>query len=329
MSRIGRLAPAFESAAVLACLAVTAFELPRSALAQDLADVEIRVQAVRDNVFMLVGAGGNTTVQVGDDGVLVVDTQFAEVSGRLLAAIRALSDQPIRYVVNTHAHGDHVGGNAAFFKAGATITGGNVAGTIGDAAEGARVLAHENVLTRMSQQDPPPPFDAWPTDTYIGAHKDLYFNAEAVRILYQPAAHTDGDSIVFFRRADVISAGDVFSTTLYPVIDLERGGSVQGILDALNTIIEIAVPADKQEGGTMIIPGHGRLCDEADVVEYRDMLTIVRDRIGDMIEQGMSLRQVKAARPTADYDGRYGSDTGFWTTENFIEAAYASLSSVR
>jgi glyoxylase-like metal-dependent hydrolase (beta-lactamase superfamily II) len=327
MNTVTRQTPALALTTFVGYSVITAFGLLNSVSAQDLAAVEIRVQPVRDNVFMLVGAGGNTTVQIGDEGVLVVDTQFAEVSGRLLGAIRALSDQPIRYVVNTHVHGDHVGGNEAFYKAGATITGGNVAGTIGDAAEGARVLAHENVLTRMSQQDPQPPFDAWPTDTYIGAHKDLYFNAEAVRILYQPAAHTDGDSIVFFRRADVISAGDVFSTTLYPVIDLERGGSLQGILDALNAIIEIAVPADKQEGGTMIIPGHGRLCDEADVVEYRDMLTIVRDRMRDMIGQGMSLRQVKAARPTADYDGRYGSDTGFWTTESFIEAAYASLSS--
>jgi glyoxylase-like metal-dependent hydrolase (beta-lactamase superfamily II) len=327
MNTVTRQTPALALTTFVGYSVITAFGLLNSVSAQDLAAVEIRVQPVRDNVFMLVGAGGNTTVQIGDEGVLVVDTQFAKVSGRLLGAIRALSDQPIRYVVNTHVHGDHVGGNEAFYKAGATITGGNVAGTIGDAAEGARVLAHENVLTRMSQQDPQPPFDAWPTDTYIGAHKDLYFNAEAVRILYQPAAHTDGDSIVFFRRADVISAGDVFSTTLYPVIDLERGGSLQGILDALNAIIEIAVPADKQEGGTMIIPGHGRLCDEADVVEYRDMLTIVRDRMRDMIDQGMSLRQVKAARPTADYDGRYGSDTGFWTTESFIEAAYASLSS--
>ena len=291
----------------------------------DFAAVEIRVQPLTDNVFMLVGAGGNTTVQVGDDGVLVVDTQFAELGDKLLAAVRGLSDRPIRYVVNTHVHGDHVGGNEAFFHAGETIAGGNVAGTIGDAAEGARIIAQENVLLAMSSAAAPPPFEAWPTDTYIGPHKDLFFNDEAVRILHQPAAHTDGDSIVFFRRSDVIAAGDVFTTTLYPVIDLERGGSVQGIIAALNTIIDIAVPADKQEGGTMIVPGHGRLCDEADVVEYRDMLTIVRDRIQHMIDEGMSLRQIKAAQPTSDYDARYGADTGSWTTEQFVEAVHASL----
>jgi cyclase len=324
-----RNAFARPAAAVTAtALAVLGFGVPRLSTAQsvDFANVEIHVQRVRGDVFMLIGAGGNTTVQIGTDGVLVVDTQFAEVSERLIGAIRELSDQPIRYVVNTHVHGDHVGGNEAFFKAGETITGGNVAGTIGDAAEGARVLAHENVLLRMSAAEPPLPFEAWPTDTYIGAHKDLYFNGEAVRILHQPAAHTDGDSIVHFRGSDVIATGDVFVTTLYPFIDLERGGTIQGVLDALNAVIEIAVPAEKQEGGTLIVPGHGRLCDEADVVEYRDMLTIIRDRVQSMIDEGMSLRQVQAARPTSDYDGRYGSDSGFWTTERFVEAVYASLS---
>jgi glyoxylase-like metal-dependent hydrolase (beta-lactamase superfamily II) len=322
----GLLARSLPAAAGI--VATFSVGLPQVAAGQggDFADVEVHIQPVRDDVFMLVGAGGNTTVQVGSDGVLVVDTQFAEVSERLLAAVRELSDRPIRYVVNTHVHGDHVGGNEAFFKAGETIAGGNVAGTIGDAAEGARVLAHENVLLRMSGEDPPPPFDAWPTDTYIGMHKDLYFNGEAVRILHQPAAHTDGDSIVHFRGSDVIATGDVFVTTLYPFIDLERGGNIQGILDALNAIIEISVPAEKQEGGTLIVPGHGRLCDEADVVEYRDMLTIIRDRVRSMIDEGMSLRQVQAARPTSDYDGRYGADSGFWTTERFVEAVYASLS---
>jgi glyoxylase-like metal-dependent hydrolase (beta-lactamase superfamily II) len=155
--------------------------------------------------------------------------------------------------------------------------------------------------------------------------KDLYFNGEAIEILHQPAAHTDGDSLVFFRRTDVVSTGDVFTTTGYPVIRPEDGGSIDGVIAALNRIIEITVPEEKQEGGTLVIPGHGRLCDEADVVEYRDMVTIVRDRIRSMVDMGMTLRQVQAAKPTADYDGRYGATSGRWTTEQFVAAAYESL----
>ena len=144
-------------------------------------------------------------------------------------------------------------------------------------------------------------------------------------MLHQPAAHTDGDSIVFFRRSDVISTGDIFLTTGYPFIDRENGGTFQGIIDALNRIVDLTVPADRQEGGTMVIPGRGRLCDEADVVEYRDMLTIIRDRIRYMVEQGASLREVLDARPTLDYDGRYGADSGLWTTEQFVTAIYAEM----
>jgi cyclase len=178
----------------------------------------------------------------------------------------------------------------------------------------------------MNRQDPAPAFEALPTDTYFTDQKDLYFNGEAVQLLYQPHAHTNGDSLVWFRKSDVIAAGDVYVTTTYPFIDVANGGHIQGIIDALNRIIKIAVPEAKQEGGTLIVPGHGRLSDEADVVEFRDMLTIIRDRIADMIDRGMSLRQVKAARPTRDYDGRYGSDAGFWTTEQFVEAVYGNLS---
>jgi glyoxylase-like metal-dependent hydrolase (beta-lactamase superfamily II) len=274
---------------------------------------------------MLVGAGGNTTVHVGDDGVLVVDTKLATASDALLAAIREISNKPIRYVVNTHWHADHVGSNEGIARAGSTIAGGNVSGAIADAGEGAAVIAHENVLVRMSGQESPPPFAAWPTDTLFTPRKDLYFNGEAIEILHQPAAHTDGDSLVFFRRTDVISTGDVFTTTSYPVIRPEDGGGIDGVIAALNNIIEITVPEEKQEGGTLVIPGHGRLCDEADVVEYRDMVTIIRDRIKNMAAMGMTLRQVQAAKPTADYDGRYGATSGRWTTEQFVAAAYESL----
>ncbi len=177
----------------------------------------------------------------------------------------------------------------------------------------------------MSSQETPPPFEAWPTVTLFMPQKDIYFNGEAVQVLHQPAAHTDGDSLVFFRGSDVVSTGDVFTTTGYPVIRPEDGGGIDGVIAALNRIIELTVPEEKQEGGTLVIPGHGRLCDEADVVEYRDMVTIIRDRIKSMVDMGMTLRQVQAAKPTADYDGRYGATSGFWTTEAFVAAAYESL----
>jgi glyoxylase-like metal-dependent hydrolase (beta-lactamase superfamily II) len=264
-------------------------------------------------------------VQVGDDGVLIVDTKLGTASSALLAAVRRISDKPIRYVINTHWHPDHIGSNEMIAKAGSTIAGGNVSGAIADASEGAAVIAHENVLVRMSGQSDPPPFEAWPTATFFVPQKDLFFNGEAVQILHQPAAHTDGDSLVFFRRSDVISTGDVFTTTGYPVIRPDDGGGINGVIAALNRIIELTVPQEKQEGGTLVIPGHGRLSDEADVVEYRDMVTIIRDRIRSMLEMGMTLRQVQAAQPTADYDGRYGATSGFWTTEQFVAAAYESL----
>jgi len=295
------------------------------AQAQALRPDELAVWHVRDGIYMLVGAGGNTTVHVGENGVLVVDTKLVSASDALLAAIRKISDKPIRYIINTHWHADHVGSNEVIAKAGSTIAGGNVSGAIADAGEGAAVIAHENVLVRMSGQENPPPFEAWPTDTLFTPRKDLYFNGEPIEILHQPAAHTDGDSLVFFRRTDVISTGDVFTTTGYPVIRPEDGGGIDGVVAALNRIIEITVPKEKQEGGTLVIPGHGRLCDEADVVEYRDMVTIIRDRIKSMLEMGMTLRQVQAAKPTADYDGRYGATTGRWTTEQFVAAAYESL----
>jgi cyclase len=293
---------------------------------QNLDKAEVYVLHVQGNVHMLVGAGGNITVQVGDEGVLLVDTSYEQMSQKVVAAIRTLSDKPIRYIINTHVHEDHVGGNAPIAKLGATIAGGNMG--IG-ANTGAAIIAHENVLNRMSAptgQQAPFPSAAWPTDTYFTKKKELFFNGEAIEIIHQPSAHTDGDSIVFFRRSDVVSAGDLFLTTTFPAIDLQRGGTIQGIVDALNRLLDITIPKDKQEGGTYVIPGHGRLCDEADLLEYRDMVTIIRDRIQDMVKRGMTLEQVKAARPTLDYDGRYGAKTGPWTTEMFIDAVYRNLS---
>jgi glyoxylase-like metal-dependent hydrolase (beta-lactamase superfamily II) len=294
-------------------------------------DGEVHTQHVQGSIYMLSGAGGNITVQVGKEGVLVVDTGLANMSDKVAAAIRKLSDGPIRYVVNTHVHADHTGGNEKIAGMGSTIVGGNVTGDIADAGKGAAVIAHQTILDRMSMKDGNQaafPSSAWPTDTFAD-EKDFYFDGEGIQVIHQPAAHTDGDSFVFFRRSDVVSAGDIFVTTGYPIIDLSRGGSLQGIIDALNRLIALTIPASKQEGGTMVIPGHGRLCDQADVVFYQEMVTILRDRIQALIKQGMTLEQVKAARPTRDYDPVYGSTKGFWTTDMFVEAAYKSLSGTK
>ena len=302
----------------------------QSAPAQQNAAAELHVLKVQGNVYMLVGAGGNITLQIGNEGVLLVDTGLVQNADKVLEEIRKLSNRPIRYIINTHVHADHIGGNEKIAKAGKTIAGGNVAGNIEDAGEGAAVVAHQAVLDRMSAppaaNQPKIPFAAFPTDTYITPEKHMFFNGEGIEVIHIPTAHTDGDSFVYFRRSDVISAGDLFITTGYPVIDLARGGSLQGAIAGLNRILDLAIPAHHEEGGTYVIPGHGRLCDQADVVEYRDMATIIRDRIQDMIKKGMTLEQVKAAKPTRDYDPEYGSTTGFWTTDMFVEAVYKSLS---
>ena len=293
-------------------------------------DAEIHVLPVQGNVYMLAGAGGNITVQAGKEGILLVDTGLAPMSDKVFAAIRTISDKPFRYIINTSVDSFSTGGNESIAKRGSTIAGGNVVGTIGaSAGEGATVIAFQTILDRMSAptgKKSPAPEGAWPTDTFTTNEKNLFFNGEAVQILHQPAAHTDGDSLVFFRRSDVVSTGDIFTTTGYPVIDLEKGGSIQGIIDALNRLVyQITIPAEKEEGGTYVIPGHGRLCDQADVIYYQEMVIIIRDRIQDMVKKGMTLEQVKAAHPTRDYDPRYGTNTGPWTTDMFVEAVYRSL----
>ena len=293
---------------------------------QNFDAVEIDTLKVRDDIYMLVGSGGNITVQVGDDGVLLVDTQYAPLSAKILAAIRALSPKPIYYIVNTHHHGDHTGGNANLRAAGTTVSGGNMAGAIRDSGVGAAVIAHENVLLRLSSAEGPNtlPSGGWPTSTFFGDKKELFYNGEGIEIIHVPAAHTDGDSIVFFRRSDVISAGDVFVTTSYPFIDTASGGSYQGFVAALEKLVDIIIPVYGQDGGTLVIPGHGRISNLGDVLNYREMVIVVGDRIKSMIEAGMTLEQVKAAKPTADYDPVYGARAG--AAERFIEATYRTLS---
>lgn len=305
-------------------------------LGQTSAANAVEIVPVRGHIYMLAGAGGNITVSIGPDGVLLVDSGLKEMSDQVLAAIQELQQRvrvngapakPIRYIINTHLHPDHIGGNEKIGEAGKTITGGNVAGDIGDASEGATIISHEKVLDRLSPNgNPTVPFRALPTLTYLSGQMKLseFFNGEGVQIFHEPSAHTDGDSIVYFRGSDVIAAGDIFLTTSYPIIDLANGGSLQGVIDGLNHILDLSVAEFRTEGGTLVIPGHGRICDSADVAYYRDMATIVRDRLQSMIKKDMTLEQVKAAKPTADWDPRYDKNPR-WTPDMFVEAAYKSL----
>ena len=291
-------------------------------------NAELQVLPVQGNVHMIVGAGANVTVQVGEQGVVLVDTGSAQLSGKTLAAIRTLSKRPIRYIVNTTIDPDHTGGNASLSQAGITVLGVLFQSNVVDALPGAIIVGHENAYNRMSGltgSQTPAPAVALPQDNYSGDLKKLYFNDEGIEIIHIGGAHTDADSMVFFRRSDVVSAGDYFSTTSYPVIDLAKGGGIQGILGGLNSLLNITIAKQEVEGGTYVIPGHGRISDQFDVVEYRDLVTIIRDRIQVLIKKGLTLEQIKATRPTEDYDARYGATSGPWTTDMFVEAVYQSL----
>jgi cyclase len=285
----------------------------------------LEILEVRPSFFVIAGAGANVGVQMGDDGVVVVDAGSAASAPAVLAAIRRISPKPIRYVIDTGPDADHVGGNEALAKAGEKLFGGANFGAAPNPEDAvAPILSAEGVLRHMAKSPP----SAVPTEVFHYSRKYMYLNGEAIEALHQPAAHTDSDVLVFFRRSDVVVAGDVLDTRQFPVIDVERGGSIQGEIAALNRLVDLAVPSVPvvtREAGTVVVPGHGRLCDQYDVVEYRDMVTIIRDRVRDLIKAGRSLVEVKAAQPAKGYMGRYGNQGGAWTTDHFVEAIYRSL----
>ena len=289
---------------------------------------ELSVLAVQGNVHLISGAGGNIALQTGSLGAVAVDTGNGRMNDKVIAAINKVSEKPLQYIINTHYEPDFTGGNIGIRRAGVTITGANVTGDLADARDGAQIIAHDNVLNRMSAptgKQPPTPEAAWPTQTFLKGKKDLYFNDEPIEVIYQPNATTDGDSLVFFRHSDVIVTGDILNMNSYPWIDIDKGGTVQGTINALNKILEIAVPKHEEEGGTYIIPGHGRVCDEFDALEYRDMVVIVRDRVQAAIKKGTSLEQIKRAGYTKDYDARFDAKTGLGSADKFIEAVHKSL----
>jgi cyclase len=295
---------------------------------------KVELLHVQGNVYMIAGAGANITVQVGDDYVIVVDSGLPQKSGEVLAAIRSVTDKHILFIIDTSGDEDHAGGNENLSKAGWALPDTSLNPLMKRGEEGlemqpgSSIIAHIDVLNRMSAptgKESAFPSGAWPSDTYETDDWKLY-NGEGVFIYHPPNAHTDGDSYVLFRKSDVVSAGDILTLDTYPIIKSEQGGSINGLINALNQIIALLEPKEDEEGGTYVIPGHGHVCDRHDVVNYRDMVTIIRGRIQNLVNKGMTLDQVKAAKTTVDYDGLYGTETGPWTTDMFVEAIYQDLS---
>jgi cyclase len=289
------------------------------------AGANLEVLQVRPNFYMIAEAGGNIGFQVGEDGVVVVDSGTASSADDVVRAIRKVTTQPIRYIIDTSADPDHAGGNATVAKAGQTLfTQGGGAGLGADFFGGAAsILSVEQVLTRMSKPGGPFPVETWPTETFNQPRKYMFLNGEGIEVFRLPAAHTDGDAMVFFRRSDVVVAGDVLDTTRFPVIDIAKGGSIQGEIAALQKLVDTAIPSVpivSRDAGTLILSGHGRICDQLDVVEYRDMVTIIRDRVRDLMKQRLTLEQIKAASPARGYVRRYGSNAN-----DFVEAIYRSM----
>ena len=307
------------------------------AVAQQPAGDGLEVVQIRPNFYVIGGAGGNVLAQIGPEGVIVVDSGSTDAAEGVLAAIRRVTTLPIRYIINTSMDADHVGGNERLARSGLSILPGAVAAGAGlgddllTNAGGASILAHENVLMRMSAPTgEQAPFRAalWPTKTFAYRMYSMYLNGEGIQIIHQPAAHTDGDTIVFFRRGDVIATGDIVDTTRFPFIDVSRGGSIQGEIDALNRLLDLSIhnlPLQWYADRTLLVPGHGHVYDKLDLLEYRDAITVIRDRIQDLVDQNRTLAQVRAANPTLGYRSQYGSDSGPWTTDMFVEVVYNEL----
>ncbi len=276
-----------------------------SSTAQDFASVTIETIPVAPGLHMLTGQGGNLAVVTGPDGVLLVDDQFAPLSDKIRAAIAALDPGPVRFVVNTHWHGDHTGGNENFGKADAVI------------------VAHDEVRARMSTEQqglrgptPPSPPDALPVITFTDAVR-FHLNGLRVDVQHVAAAHTDGDSILWFEGRDAVHMGDVFFNGIYPFIDVASGGTLEGMIAAVDAVLARTTETTK------IIPGHGPLTDAAGLTSYRDMLVLVRDRLRAGIEAGRSDEEILASKPTADLDATWGG--GFLKPEQFVGLALSSL----
>jgi cyclase len=306
------------------------------AVAQQAEGDGLTLVQLRPNFYVIAGAGGNIVMQVGPEGVILVDSGTTENADKVLATIRRVTDLPIRYIINTSMDADHVGGNDKLARAGLSILPGAVvagAGLNDDLVSNygrASVLAHENVLARMTAATGPQalPFALFPTKTFAYRQYAMYLNGEGIQVIHMPSSLTDGNTVVFFRRGDVIATGDIIDTTRWPFIDIKRGGTVQGEIDALNRLMDMSilnVPLQWQADRTFLVPGHGFVYDKLDLLEYRDAVTVVRDRVQDLINDGKTLAQVKAANPTLGYRSQYGTDSGPWTTDMFVETIYNEL----
>lgn len=280
---------------------------PALAQQQDFTKVEVKAEKVAEGVYMLTGSGGNIGLSVGKSGTYVIDDQYAPLTDRILAAIRAITPEPVRFVVNTHWHGDHTGGNENMGKTGALL------------------MAHENVRRRMSAEQfnatfarktPPSPEGALPVVTFTDA-VTFHWNGDEIRVYHVPPAHTDGDVIVHFVKANVVHAGDVFFNGGYPFVDVSSGGRIDGVIAASERVLG---GIDDQ---TRIIPGHGPVGTKADLQAYHDVLKTLRDRIAKLKAEGKSKDQVIAAKPTADHDAKWGA--GFMKGDVFTGLVYDSL----